>query len=188
MFCANTWFCFLLGGLCYQGFVEAFIQLASKKFRSNNNFDAFQALLEHCEVNLGENTREKKQPRIISGRGQLFPSINKSESWQDDKLAAYKRQSRKKHSTAHSYFLDYRNFTEEGVKNPLSIPKPTLIRTKTNIVRTGPGRFKKVHSEPVRIWNCCVLNNWVKPFAALASGCSGSLGCLSWRGGNFLGH
>ena len=137
------------GGLCYQGFVEAFIQLAEKKFRSNNNFDAFQALLEHCEANLGETLKEKKQPRIISGRGQLFPSINKSESWQDDKLAAYKRQTRKKHSTAQSYFLDYRNFSEDSARNPQSVPKPTLIRTRTNIVRTGPGRFKKVHVEPL---------------------------------------
>ena len=122
------------GGLCYQGFVEAFIQLADKKFRSNNYFDSFQALLEHCESNLSDSVQSKRESARITGRGQMFPSLNKSEAFQDDKVSIYTGARRKKRGTT-NYFLDYRNFSADGVKTANQESPKKVYRSRTNLSR-----------------------------------------------------
>ena len=141
----------IAGGLCYQGFVEAFIILAEKKFHSNNYFDSFQALLEQCESNLNDSLKDKKSSARITGRGQMFPSLNKSESFQDDKLTSYVGSRRKK-QLSNNYFLDYRNFSADSSKSqpaptaataaPLYSTKKVYQRSQTNITRSG-GRLGK---------------------------------------------
>ena len=145
--CIHYFYNIFLGGLCYQGFLEAFLLLADKKFESNNTFDSFLALLEHCEKNLGENMKEKKLSARISGRGTMFPTLSKSEASQDDRLSAYKASGGRKKTNGSNYFLDYRNFSADSPSRTEPLyAKSKITRSKTNISRAGV-RLKKLDHE-----------------------------------------
>ncbi|CAH1787285.1 unnamed protein product [Owenia fusiformis] len=99
----------LTQGLCYQGFMEGFLQIAHKKFPSSNKLDTVEQLIDYCESNL-----ELHNYRLGSSILPRVP-LTKAERRMDELKNIYGNvpSSLKRPE----YFLDYQSFPVESLRN-----------------------------------------------------------------------